>query len=313
MKLFNFLVFCFSCLSLISPRITLAGQLPDDVSNWRLVRTIDGENTPSGSLQNAVALDLDSQGNIYIVDQGRHRLIKFDSNGNFIKEIGGFGDGPEQFSSPTDVCARRTLNIFVADYNNNRIVRFDAHLNYLSEFIADSDNLLYFEMPLSVAVTGQYDIFVLEDLNKRIIKLNRFNQPLVSFGDASDNLGKLLEPYQLAISEEGEIFVSDLGAKSVVVFDYLGNFLYEIRHPDFVQPSGISTNLGNDLLVVDSETHKIYFFEEGKNFVGMFNVKAYSINLVDVALFYQSGKIQYWLYVLSPNRCWVFMQIKNKK
>lgn len=282
-------------------------------SGWRKVRVFNGSDTPSGAFQDAVAIDLDSEGHLFIVDRGQNRLIKYDQNGGYIKEIGGYGSGTEQFSTPTDVCARLTLNVFVADYNNDRIVRFDSNLNYLNEFETPYQGENSFEMPLSVVVSGQYDLFILEDLNKRVLKFDRFNQPLASFGDASENLGQLLNPMQLAISDDGKVFVSDRGAEAIVVFDYLGNFLQEVRHPKLTHPHGIYVSSLNQLLVADPENHSVFFFREGRKFVESLDLSSQDLTPVDAALWDGKGKLLPRLYILTAKSCAVFEKKTSKK
>jgi DNA-binding beta-propeller fold protein YncE len=304
----QFIIILFS--SVLFHREVNAEISQNELSNWKIVFEFDSENTPSGKFQDACALDLDSENNVFIVDRGRNRLIKFSRTGEFLKEIGGFGDGPDQFSSPNDVCARSTLNIYVADYNNNRISRFDANLNYLNEFKSNIDDVIYYEMPLSITVSGQYDIFLLEDLNKRILKLNRFNQPQAIFGDASQNLGQLLSPHQLAISQDDKIFVSDPSLRAVIVFDYLGNYITELKHPEFIHPSGIYLSSRNDLLVADPESQKLFLFEEGSRFLDLVELSSHKIQPIDGAIFVDKGKKKTFLYVLTSTQCIVFTNDK---
>ncbi len=275
-------------------------------TSWELKLVFDGKDTPSGKFQDAVAIDVDSEGNLFIVDRARHRVVKFSSSGQFEREIGGFGRGPEQFSDPVDVDAHLTLNIFVADYNNNRIVRFDSNLNYLSEFTNNLDPFYYYEMPLSVAVSGQYDIFLLEDLNKRIVRFNRFNEPQFAFGDATNNLGQLLGPQKISVSEQGEVYVSDPAQKSVLVFDYLGNYLLEISHPDFQKPNGIDINKTGQLLITDSKRQKLYLFKNSRKFSKSIDLKQYKINPVDAVFRNIKVKEKQNLYVLTSNKCYIF-------
>lgn len=273
---------------------------------WVLSGYLMGSEGEPMVFLDAIALDLDSEGNIYVIDRGRHRLLKFSPGGILRKEIGGYGDGPEQFDDPHDVDAHLTLNVFVADYNNNRIVRFDANLNYLNEFRTNYEDAYHFEMPLSVAVSGQYDVFVLEDLNKRVIKFDRFNQPQTAFGDATENLGQLLAPHQITIGQDGRVFVSDPAQKAVVVFDYLGNFLEKIVHPDLRQPGGIYSSGDGELLIADNEGEGIYFFREGRKFSGRLDLTGQGIRPVDAALGYSGGKKQAVLYILTTGKCFIF-------
>lgn len=292
----------FSSLNLWSQESTNFNNLAD----WKFIKKIDGKFSSSGIFREAIAIDLDTEGNLYVLDRGRNRLLKYSVNGFFLKEIGGFGDGPEQFDDPRDVDAHLTLNVYVADYNNSRIVRYNSKLDYLSDFRTSPDDAVYFEFPLSVAINGQYDIFLLEDQNRSIMKFDRFNQPLVAFGTSSDNLGQLLGPYQLTSGSKNEIYVSDHLLKTILVFDYLGNFLREIRHPDFLEPKGIAVSQRNELAVVDQGLQYLFFFEGGLKFNAKLDLGSLNEDILDVALWDARGRSKKVLYLLSSRACYIY-------
>ena len=78
-------------MSLLLGESFLAQKTIEKTSNvkWVILKTIDGQYTPSGPLQEAIAIDLDNEGSLYILDRGLNRLLKFTGNGLFLKEIGG--------------------------------------------------------------------------------------------------------------------------------------------------------------------------------------------------------------------------------
>jgi hypothetical protein len=163
-------------------------------------------------------------------------------------------------------------------------------------------------MPLSVAVNNQYDLFILEDLNKRIVKYDRFNQPKAQFGSATDNLGQLLGPFQVAMGSKNEIFISDRLLKKIQVFDFLGNFLREINHPNFIEPLGIDVSPQDYLVVADQKGQKIYFFTTAGKLQEQLDLKPLEISPTDVALWHPRGTKKAHLYVSSINKCYLFMK-----
>jgi DNA-binding beta-propeller fold protein YncE len=278
---------------------------------WEISYIFDGVNTPTGKFVSITAIDLDPEGNLFILDSGRNRILKYSDDNQLLKEIGGFGNSQDRFNDPTDLDAHLTLNVFVSDYNNNRIVRFDSHLNYLSDFNIDDfnisyDNPFYFEMPLSVAVNNQYDIFVLEDLNKRVVKFDRFNQPSATFGKASENLGQLLGPQQINIGPKNEIYVSDPLSKSIIIFDFLGNFIRSITHPDFVEPRGIDVSNLGELIVADQKAKKIFFSQASAKFPEVLDLQSENIEPTDVALHSPRGSDKMFLYISSQTKCFQY-------
>ncbi|MEX0844027.1 MAG: NHL repeat-containing protein [Balneolaceae bacterium] len=109
-----------------------------------------------------------TQNSIYIVEQGKNRLLKLDHQGKLLESIGGKGSGDYQFSKPVDVDATNGLKIFVTDYNNRRIQVFDRRGQYLSSISARrgfGNNRKYEPTYISVNNLGEV-FFVDESANK---------------------------------------------------------------------------------------------------------------------------------------------------
>lgn len=130
----------FAALLLSSPQ-TLAQPLQNIHSN----------------LVNATSLSV-TQNAIYIVEQGKHRLLKLDHAGKLLDTIGGRGSGEYEFSKPVDVDATNGLKVFISDQNNRRIQVFDRRGQYLST-ISERDSFVnskrYHPDQVSVSVSGE--------------------------------------------------------------------------------------------------------------------------------------------------------------
>lgn len=66
--------------------------------------------------------------------QGRNRVIKFNSRGEYLMEWGGTGDGPGQFNQPHALAMDSQGRLFVADRGNNRIQIFDQDGRFLDQW-----------------------------------------------------------------------------------------------------------------------------------------------------------------------------------
>lgn len=92
----------------------------------------------------------DSQGNIYVVDGGNHRIQKFRNDGQYLQTIGRKGQGPGEFESPYDVWLDAEENIYVSEGMKIQIFNKDGEfirsvklLNFITEFgITDEGNIL---------------------------------------------------------------------------------------------------------------------------------------------------------------------------
>jgi len=84
--------------------------------------------------------------------QGRNRVIKFNSRGEYIMEWGGTGDAPGQFNQPHALAMDSQGRLFVADRGNNRIQIFDQEGRFLDQWyqfsrlsgiFIDANDILY--------------------------------------------------------------------------------------------------------------------------------------------------------------------------
>ena len=71
----------------------------------------------------------DGAGNIFISDgYGNSRVVKYDKNGRFVKDVGTRGSLPGQLSTPHAIATDAQGNVYVADRGNSRIQVFSNDL-----------------------------------------------------------------------------------------------------------------------------------------------------------------------------------------
>lgn len=96
--------------------------------------TGDGPDTFNQPSDVAVA----PNGDIFVADghdeNSNHRIVKFSSDGKFIKTWGKRGSAPGEFDTPHGLAFDSRGRLFVADRNNNRIQIFDQEGKYLEEW-----------------------------------------------------------------------------------------------------------------------------------------------------------------------------------
>ena len=279
MKLF-ILICCLVTAGLTQPSLIEIGRF-------------GGTGAAPGSFTHPSAIDISGDGRLFICDPGNQRLQLFDLYGKFLINIGGFGWSAEKFDQPLDVWARSTINIYVADYNNQRIQRFDKDLNFISEKKSNpavADNF-QFQQVLSTAYSSQGDLFLLDAGENKVIKFNSQDKGDASFGYYDSGQGELTGPVQIELSSDHRVLVSDADARAVVVYDYFGNFLYRIEHPDFKRPYGLALDRNNRIYVADPEAKSIFEFAPGGKFLNVFNRLSGALisEPVDLAI-YESGK-----------------------
>lgn len=66
-------------------------------------------------------VSFDSQGNIYVLDSGNHRIQKFSPDGNYLATIGQQGQGPGEFQYPQSLAVDPDGNLYISDMGNRKI------------------------------------------------------------------------------------------------------------------------------------------------------------------------------------------------
>ncbi len=164
-----------------------------------------GQNEKSeiiySGLDNATSIYA-TQDHIFVVESGKHRILKLDHNGKLIESLGGLGSGDYQFDTPIDVDATNGLKIYVSDYGNNRIQIFDRRFQYLGSITGESAFQNRRIKPTQLIVNDFRELFVYDEASKTIIKFDENGNLIDQF-----NLDSLI-PFELKIDNE-QIVLTD--------------------------------------------------------------------------------------------------------
>jgi hypothetical protein len=250
-----------------------------------------------GNFSNASSFTISSNGIIYITDINKNEILSFDTLGNKLKDIGGFGWQNGLFDKPVDIFAN-PLSVYVADKNNHRIQQFDRFLNFIASFSnRNQDNFEFsFGFPISVAISNQGDMFILDGENLRVLKFDLFGNFINNFAGVDAGKFKLKKPSAMAINSEGLLFIAD--NKTLLIFDSFGNGLNKIELNNSIK--SLRVIFDNHIITTNNSILKLTFQED--KFIAN-QIKVSSIKFADVnsALIFNNK-----LYVLFYNKIKVY-------
>ena len=207
---------------------------------------------------------------LFIVEELNHRMQVSTLDGQGIKTLGGFGEGPTKFNNPLGISINHQGEIWIADYRNSRIKKFSKNMTPIKT-IGDRGCA-------PGAFTGPYYLessdgllFVNDRGNHRIQIFYEDGRWAGSFGgdencESSSELGRLDNPHEFAVTGSF-IYVTDSGNSRIQIFDRTSLELVTTLDDDLIWdfPKTISvsddgkiyvTNNGEDVLLLTWEPRK---------------------------------------------------------
>ena len=232
------------------------------------------------------AIAIDSLDNIYVADAGNHRIRKISPEGRVSTLAGsspgnldGIGVGA-QFNFPSGVAVDKFGNVYVADTNNNSIRKItpDGVVTTITgSKEGDMDgslSLAKFNHPEGIAVDANGNILVVDVGNQKIKKITPIGAvvtiagSVAGFEDGKGAEAQFNYPANIAINKVGIIYVSDMinhririinsqGEVSTLAGTLKGSDDGVRFNASFNLPQGIAITKDGNLLVADSENHRI--------------------------------------------------------
>ena len=181
------------------------------ISQWETERG-DGD----GEFKHPAAIDVDREGNIYIVDGGNYRVQKLDSNGKFITKWGAQGDGEGLFRSPRGIAVDEEGSIYVLGW-------------YVQKFTPEGEFIARWKtkgrVPSKIAVDSHFNTYVTYKSSHKAVKFDAGGNVISEWASAGTGDGRLKTPRSIALDSSSNALVADAGNNRIQRFDTEGNFL----------------------------------------------------------------------------------------
>ena len=79
-----------------------------------------------------LGIGIDSHNYVFVGDSDNNRIVKNNSQGEFVLSWGSFGSGNDQFHFPAQVAFDSSDNVYVIDSGNHRVVKYKLSTSTLS-------------------------------------------------------------------------------------------------------------------------------------------------------------------------------------
>ncbi len=219
---------------------------------------------------------IDSNGNIYVADEDRNNVQKFNSEGRFIFAIEYYGEGESYFDEPLGVVVDSEDNVYVLDEDRRNVQKFNEEGDFLFSIEHDEEeDEDYFEGPDGIAIDRYDNIYVVDDETDTLKKFDSEGNLVLEFGSEGYGDRQFSYPRAVAVDLEGYIYIADSDRDDVQKFDPDGEFVLKFgssgeEDGQLESPRGIAIDRKGNLYIADSSRDDIQKFDLDGNFVSKF-------------------------------------------
>jgi tripartite motif-containing protein 71 len=186
-------------------------------SNGKFLTKWGEAGSGDGQFGLALAIAVDPQDNLYVVDINNNEIQKFDSSGKFLLKWGGKGSGDGQFSNPTSVAIDMQGNVLVSDADTGRLQKFDSNGKFLSQvYLGAVDGMVI--GPVAMAVGDQGQIYIGEFAHGRVVEFDSSGKLLAAWGNTGSYQDQMSEAGGMALGKDGGVYVGDAFNHRVLIF-----------------------------------------------------------------------------------------------
>lgn len=186
-----------------------------------------GQEEP-GQLGRPLGLDLDQDGNVYVLDGLAKVVFVYDADGHYLRSL---GDGseinrPAGLGVSADGSRVYAVDIGGTSYETHRIIVYDGKSGEkIAEIGKRGVKPGEFNLPRDVSVAKDGSLWVVDGGNFRVQHLTADGTFIKSFGSIGRMPGQFSRPKESAIDKDGNIYVVDAAFGNIQMFNSEGELL----------------------------------------------------------------------------------------
>lgn len=199
-------------------------------------------------------------GRVVVCDTHYHRIVWFDADGNWLKNIGRKGEANGEFFYPVGICKDAAENLYICEYGgNDRVQKFTREGEWLASFGGFGTGPGQFQLPSGLTwLDGK--IYVTDAVNNRVLIFTDVGKYEDVLGAAQSPLDLNL-PYDIAAAE-GALYIIEYGAGRLTKVAPDGRLLGRYGRTgsgegEFATPWGLTIDSQMRVRIADTKNRRI--------------------------------------------------------
>ena len=231
--------------------------------------SVDFLKLPDGFyLQEVAGVAVNSKDHVFVFHRGKHPLLEFDSQGNFLRSI-----ADDMFITPHSVKIDRYDNIWTVDMGAHVILKFSSNLKLqmvLGRWNRPGiESRMFgafahqFNMPTDIAFDSKDNFYISDGYgNSRVMKFDQDGTFIKTWGVKGDSIGQFDLPHTIVIDSNDQLYVGDRQNQRIQVFNSEGDFVKAWALPG--HPWGLAMYADKLYVSVGTQGRIIEVSKEGK-------------------------------------------------
>ena len=233
------------------------------------VTPFGSKGTAPGQLERPQGVAVDTEGNVWVSDRVRNRIIAFDKSGKFLREIGVGGTADGQIKDPRSLAVAPNGNIWVAEVGNKRLQQFTPTGTFVSKITKTE-----FSEPWGIAVSPDGKIWVADSGSQKVFQFkadgtyiqNRNTTQIVPGGGV---------PYGIDTDAYGNAWIAMQSTNKVAEVDSNLNTIFSFGSQgsgpgQLNLPNDVAVSDSGNILVTDDLNSRVQVFKPDGSFLRQF-------------------------------------------
>lgn len=201
-------------------------------------------------------------GRVVVCDTHYHRVVWFDSDGNWLKNIGRKGTENSEFIYPVGICKDPAENLYVCEYGgHDRIQKFDREGKWLASFGSFGTGPGQFQRPSGLTWQAG-KVYITDAVNNRVLIYTDAGQYLGVLGVPGQPALDFNLPYDIAAGGDGALYVIEYGGGRLTKVSPDGRLLGRFGRTgsgdgEFSTPWGLAIDSRMRLRIADTKNRRI--------------------------------------------------------
>lgn len=249
--------------------IVLPSYLFGQTKELNFKASIDFLKLPDGMyLQEVAGVAVNSKDHVFVFHRGKHPLLEFDSQGNFLRSI-----ADDMFITPHSVRIDKYDNIWTVDMGSHVIIKFSSDLKLQMAFgrwnRPGIETRIFggfahqFNMPTDIAFDSKDNIYISDGYgNSRVMKFDKDGKFIKTWGVKGDSIEQFDIPHTIVIDSNDQLYVGDRQNERIQVFNSEGVFVKALDLPG--HPWGLVMYADKLYVSIGTQGRIIEVSKEGK-------------------------------------------------